>query len=366
MATVRVPELYAGASVTAGAQRVTLLLTSPGWRGSGISFAKIADGLASRGHAVHLIAGEESVAAAFEGAGRSVALVPTGDTGRREVGTVRRLLAVHRSTVVLCDAPRDVRIARYASLGRRRRILWRYNLHGRRLATDLLQRWLFGGVDAIAHLSQHGQRKLQLESPWLRRPEVVIPNGFDIARFVPESSAAARWRSQRGLGDGAALVLTPTGWSAEKSAEVAAAAMERVATRRDVTWAHLGDRGGGPARAIGLGRLPQGELHAAMQAADVILLPGSQELFGNVTAEAMAFGRPVVATAGGATPEVVGDAGVLVAPGDAALMAAAVEELLDDPARAAALGRRARERVAERFTLERMVDGFDRLVRTMP
>ena len=65
--------------------------------------------------------------------------------------------------------------------------------------------------------------------------------------------------------------------------------------------------------------------------------------------ELMAAGLPVVATAVGELPATLGEAGVLVPPGDTAAFAAAVAALLADPERAAVLGRAARERVRNRF-----------------
>jgi glycosyltransferase involved in cell wall biosynthesis len=62
--------------------------------------------------------------------------------------------------------------------------------------------------------------------------------------------------------------------------------------------------------------------------------------------EALTAGRPLVATAVGGLPELVGDAALLVPPGDPAALAAAVGRVLADPAFAAELGRRGRERAA--------------------
>ncbi|MDP9006383.1 MAG: glycosyltransferase, partial [Actinomycetota bacterium] len=67
----------------------------------------------------------------------------------------------------------------------------------------------------------------------------------------------------------------------------------------------------------------------------------------------MACGVPLVATTGGALPEVVGGDGttaVLVSPGDAGALAAAIAGLLDDPRRRARLGQAGRARVLERYT----------------
>ena len=77
--------------MSTASRRVTLMLTTPGWRGSGVSFIKIASGLMASGHGVRCIAGDEDVASRLATAGLKVDLVPTGDTGRREVGAVRRL-----------------------------------------------------------------------------------------------------------------------------------------------------------------------------------------------------------------------------------------------------------------------------------
>ncbi|HEX8915781.1 MAG TPA: glycosyltransferase [Humisphaera sp.] len=78
------------------------------------------------------------------------------------------------------------------------------------------------------------------------------------------------------------------------------------------------------------------------------------EPFGQVIIEGMAAGRPVVATAGGGVPEVVDDGatGILVPMGDAAAMAGAIRRLLDDPAAAEAMGRRARARILQQFTVD--------------
>ena len=78
------------------------------------------------------------------------------------------------------------------------------------------------------------------------------------------------------------------------------------------------------------------------------------EPFGQVIVQGMACGKPVVATNGGGVPESVedGETGLLVPMGDEVAMAAAIEQLLADPAAAAAMGERGRERVMEKFTIE--------------
>ena len=79
----------------------------------------------------------------------------------------------------------------------------------------------------------------------------------------------------------------------------------------------------------------------------------SPEPFGIVTLEAMSIAKPLISTTIGGPAEVVkdGETGLLVEPGKPELLARAVAQLLDDPARAAAMGRRGRERLDAHFSL---------------
>ncbi|SEQ94882.1 glycosyltransferase family 4 protein [Natrinema salaciae] len=87
--------------------------------------------------------------------------------------------------------------------------------------------------------------------------------------------------------------------------------------------------------------------------ADIAVVPSLYEGFGLPAGEALACGVPVVATTGGGLPEVVGDAGVLVEPGDADALADAIRDLLADDERRRRLGERGRERIVEEFDWER-------------
>ena len=98
-----------------------------------------------------------------------------------------------------------------------------------------------------------------------------------------------------------------------------------------------------------------------MARADVFLLTSRYEGFGNVLIEAMACGVPLIATTGGALPEVVGpdgDAARTVAPGDADALARIILELLDDPDQRARLGAAGRDRARTRFTWAACADGL--------
>jgi glycosyltransferase involved in cell wall biosynthesis len=90
---------------------------------------------------------------------------------------------------------------------------------------------------------------------------------------------------------------------------------------------------------------------------DVFVLPSLWEGFGLVLLEAMAAGRPIVASAVGPVPEIVVDGvtGLLVPPGDPAALASAIIRLLRDPELAAAYGRAGRARVERELKLDTMV-----------
>jgi len=81
------------------------------------------------------------------------------------------------------------------------------------------------------------------------------------------------------------------------------------------------------------------------------------EPFGLIGIEALAAGRPVIASATGGVIDWLTDRvnGLLVRPGDAPALAKALDELLGDPARQQAMGAAGREMVADRFSPERHI-----------
>jgi glycosyltransferase involved in cell wall biosynthesis len=101
------------------------------------------------------------------------------------------------------------------------------------------------------------------------------------------------------------------------------------------------------------GRVSDAELVHHLRSAQVAVVPSLFEGFSLPAVEAMACGTPLVATTGGALPEVAGPDGhaaLLVPPGDAQALAAAIGRVLDDPDLGARLGAAGRARVVERFT----------------
>ena len=100
------------------------------------------------------------------------------------------------------------------------------------------------------------------------------------------------------------------------------------------------------------GRLTREELAQHYSAAQIAVVPSLYEGFGIPAAEAMACGTPVISTTGGALPEVVGDAGILVPPGSADALAAAIRQLLPDKQTQQRMSEAGRKRVEEKFNWE--------------
>ncbi len=102
-----------------------------------------------------------------------------------------------------------------------------------------------------------------------------------------------------------------------------------------------------------------------LRAMDVFVLPSLAEGISNTILEAMASGLPVIATRVGGNPELIadGDSGVLVAVEDEAAMSTALERYLDDGDLRRRHGQRGRELALERFSLNGMIDAYDRVYR---
>jgi len=100
------------------------------------------------------------------------------------------------------------------------------------------------------------------------------------------------------------------------------------------------------ARIVRLGYVSEADRGALLAAAAVVAVPSHYEGFGLTALEAMAAGVPVVASSAGSHPEVVGEAGLLVAANDVAAVAEAIERIVSDDALAGSLRDRGPVRAA--------------------
>src|ERR687888_2272966 len=119
--------------------------------------------------------------------------------------------------------------------------------------------------------------------------------------------------------------------------------------------------GDGPLRERVLGArgfVPHDELLGLYERAAIVACPSRREGFGVTCAEAMAYGRPVVASAVGGLLDLVvdGETGLRVPPRDPAALRAALERLLGDQELRHRLGAAARDRIREHFAWPAVTD----------
>ncbi|MCU0267203.1 MAG: glycosyltransferase family 4 protein [Acidimicrobiales bacterium] len=161
------------------------------------------------------------------------------------------------------------------------------------------------------------------------------------------------------------LITTASADVAMKGLRFLLEALAKLRTERDVELVVIGrlKEGGTSARTIDelglrdavtfITGVPEERIIELYSEAEVAVVPSLYEGFSLPAIEAMSCGVPLVATTGGALPEVVGadnDTALLVPPGDSDALAARIATALDDPELRARIGARGRERVLERWT----------------
>jgi len=194
---------------------------------------------------------------------------------------------------------------------------------------------------------------------------VTIPSGVDLE---PVTAAPPVRLVSGGLVIGAVARLVPI----KGLQHLVDAAPEILRQCSDARFLLVGDGEMRPAleaqaRALGLSdRIVfagyREDIPSVIAGMDIVALPSINEGMGRVLVMAMALGKPIVATKVGGVPELLGegDAGVLVPPGDPRALADAICALLENPARAHALGEAGRRR-APRYSVETMVSALAKL-----
>jgi glycosyltransferase involved in cell wall biosynthesis len=181
--------------------------------------------------------------------------------------------------------------------------------------------------------------------------------GVDPLEFADAHVSGARFRQRYGIGDGP-IVLFVGRKELHKRYDLAVEAMERVATSA-ARLVMIGDdvdrRPIESTRVLHLGVVPRADLLDAYEACEVFVLPSEHESFGIVFLEAWMRGKPVIGSARCRPVASLIEAGRngLLADG-AAELAAHIDALLADPARARTLGAAGRAKVLQRYTWDRI------------
>jgi L-malate glycosyltransferase len=223
-----------------------------------------------------------------------------------------------------------------------------------------MQRAAYGAAHTIVANSRAAADRLRVE----RVPEckvAVIANGVDFDAVRPHK---ARTRLRK--------IVVVANLRPEKGHDVLIdAAVEVLRRFPDAQFEIVG---GGPELAALLARADaRNVLHAftflgyredvpsRLAGADIFVLPSRSEAFPNAVLEAMATGLPIVASGVGGILELVDDGttGLLVAPGDAPMIANRLCRLMADPGLASRLGAAARAEALARYSFDRMVAAFE-------
>lgn len=204
-------------------------------------------------------------------------------------------------------------------------------------------------------------------------PVELIYNGVDLSRYDHQEPCCTL-REEYGLPPDAKLVGVVARLEPEKGHPTLLAAWPEVVRRCPQAYLLVVGEGSQrdalEARASELGIADhvvftgrRDDVPAVTAALDVAVLPSYREAQGLVILEAMALGRPVVASNVGGIPEVIDDgvSGLLVPPGDPAALAAAIVRLLTDHPYADLLARRGHDLVHERFCVELMVQAIEKI-----
>ena len=219
----------------------------------------------------------------------------------------------------------------------------------------------------------------------LRKTVRVLYNGIDPEPFLNvDEDAVVAWRQAWGVGDGGTLIGTIGRLSARKGQREFIQAAALVAEQcADVHFTLVGDTIPGEerrlselqelARELGIQSKVhwvdfQPDVSCVLNAFDVFVLPSIlPESFPTVVLEAMAAGKPVVATTAGGTVEQVeeGVTGLLVQPGDPHGLAQVLISLSASPNQRVAMGRAGRERLLQEFTVDKYVEGVEAVYREL-
>ena len=199
---------------------------------------------------------------------------------------------------------------------------------------------VLNGADRIIAVSQTAAERIARLD--VSTPVNVLPNGFRADRFHPRNRETCRTRL--GLSQESRIVLSVGNLRKIKGhGHLIEAMKELLCGRTDLLCIIVGSgelkrslkrqisRAGLQQRVVLAGGRPHSEIPLWMNACDVFVLPSESESFGVAQIEALACGKPVVATRNGGSEEIITDdtLGYLVAPGNPHALAEAIAAALD-------------------------------------
>jgi len=370
--------------------------------GPALHVAYLTAGLADRGYDTTLVAGtiargEESMAAVAEG--RGVRIESLEDLSReisplrdaRAILRLARLIRRERPTILHTHTAKAGAVGRIAALlaGDARPPIVVHTFHGHvlrgyfnpltTLGFRTLERWLARVTTALVAVSPEVRDDLVKLGVAPASKFTVVRLGIELDERTGGDEAARReTRRLVGLAPDAFVVGWVGRMTAVKRTDDVIRTLQKLVERG--VDAHLLLVGDGPdrehleryAHELGVVRRClflgyQDDVARYYNAIDALLLPSVNEGTPVSVIESLAAERPAVATRVGGVPDVIRDGvdGFLVDVGDADALAERLAELAADPDRRERMGAAGRERVLQRYAVERLVDDVDRLYRSL-
>jgi glycosyltransferase involved in cell wall biosynthesis len=354
--------------------RILFVNTAHGMGGGITSAVELAAGLAARGHDLTVACHPRSAIheALHDSPAIALAALPVrGELNPWRVLQLARIASTARPDVLLADRRKDVKLAMAVSrLPGRARALPVVHRHGAPsvLRDSVTYRAIWSRLRLMIVNSNWMRAELLRSTPWLERvPLRVIHNGKDPAHYRPMPERRAAMRASLGLPADAFVVCYHGVLQQRKRVDVLLRAHAMLTPSAHVHALIVGD---GPEAAslheAGRGRSvtftgPRHDVPDVLATADAAVHMSEAEGFSNSVLEAMACGVPVIASRATSHPEQVidGECGFLIDPSDAAAVAALLARLQANPGLVRSLGERARRRILDSFTLDRMLDGYE-------
>jgi glycosyltransferase involved in cell wall biosynthesis len=388
--------------MTEGRVRILRVIARLNVGGPALHVAYLTAGLRSRGYDTTLVAGslargEDSMA--FVADARDVQIIRIDQLGREIspfrdlVATVRlaRLIRRERPDILHTHTAKAGTVGRVAALlaGGRRPPIVVHTFHGHVLRGYFgplrtwffrqLERWLARHTTALIAVSPQVRDDLVALGVAPAERFVVVRLGVELGERVT-GEQDGRTESRRYLGIGPERFAV--GWigrmtPVKRTDDVLVAFKQLRETGVDAVLCLVGDGPDRPQleqRAHELGVIRdtlflgyQEDVAPFYAAFDALILPSSNEGTPVSAIEALAAGRPVVATRVGGVPDVVqeGEDGFLVEPGATDDLAERLARLAREPELRERMGRAGRDRVLPRYAVERLVDDIDRLYRSL-
>jgi glycosyltransferase involved in cell wall biosynthesis len=360
---------------------MSLLLLDPvggdGWGGVERWMTDLGRGLVARGHRVCAAGKPDSIwtRRAAEAGFPACAVPLRSDFGPRQAMTLARFMRREGVDVVATKLHRGIRAAGFAArFAGRPPVVAIMGLV--ETSPKLRHRWTYRlFLDRVITLTEQMAAQIAEVGGFDRSRVAVIPQGIRVEAFdVPPGTREAA-RAELGLEPNAPVAVGIGRLHEQKRYDLMLDAFSRVVA--DAPSARLLIVGTGALeesiraarRRLGLDERVhllgfRSDVPRILAAADVLVMSSDDEGVPVVALEAMAAGRPVVATRVGSMEAAVeqGRTGVLVARGDPAALADALRAVLLSRDRGAAMGAAARARVVERFRVEQCVADTERFL----